>query len=434
MVPEAGDGVRTHDPQLGKLIQGRDDSGRAREVPQRLQPCGIAASGQNPSGSLFTRDSLKVASKWRLSFAKKDNRPPTTASVRYGCHGLGVRRRRRDRRGYRGLGRLRRHGLGALPAPALRQVPQVRRRVHLGAEVASAGEPDIENLAVTVRRNVLRVEFAKKSRRSITGGRYEREAPHKRGGPLTTMCGTTRAGDSGPSRSRISARSSVRDPPRPHDTLVLQGYIWEPIDGEDWRNPSASARAPTSSRNYLDAVTASTSRRVRADHPERGAPGSCARSRRVPVPLQGELFERVVCRALPGPRPSARSVQGVRPSGQTLVEIPRGGRPEEARMHGRMARYTYTGDAQELARKAEDGMLPIFQAQPGFKSTRSSSRTGRSFRSARGNPRRPRMPRAGLPRHGWPEHRWSIQLQEKKIGEILLGSAIGVSTKAGTSA
>ena len=37
-------------------------------------------------------------------------------------------------------------------------------------------------------------------------------------------------------------------------------------------------------------------------------------------------------------------------------------------MHGRMARYTYTGDALELARKAEDGMLPIFQAQPGFKS------------------------------------------------------------------
>jgi len=36
-------------------------------------------------------------------------------------------------------------------------------------------------------------------------------------------------------------------------------------------------------------------------------------------------------------------------------------------MHGRYARYTYTGDAHELARKAEDGILPIFQAQPGFK-------------------------------------------------------------------
>ena len=31
-------------------------------------------------------------------------------------------------------------------------------------------------------------------------------------------------------------------------------------------------------------------------------------------------------------------------------------------MHGRYARYTYTGDAHELARQAEDGILPIFQA------------------------------------------------------------------------
>ena len=37
-------------------------------------------------------------------------------------------------------------------------------------------------------------------------------------------------------------------------------------------------------------------------------------------------------------------------------------------MHGRMARYSFTGDAHEIAREAEDGMLPVFQAQPGFKS------------------------------------------------------------------
>ena len=37
-------------------------------------------------------------------------------------------------------------------------------------------------------------------------------------------------------------------------------------------------------------------------------------------------------------------------------------------MHGRMARYTYTGDSQDLGRRIEEGMLPIFQSQPGFKS------------------------------------------------------------------
>ena len=36
-------------------------------------------------------------------------------------------------------------------------------------------------------------------------------------------------------------------------------------------------------------------------------------------------------------------------------------------MHGRLAIYTVSGDVQELARSAEEGMLPIFQALPGFK-------------------------------------------------------------------
>ena len=36
-------------------------------------------------------------------------------------------------------------------------------------------------------------------------------------------------------------------------------------------------------------------------------------------------------------------------------------------MHGRMAKYTVSGDVHELARTAEEGMLPIFKSQPGFK-------------------------------------------------------------------
>ena len=35
---------------------------------------------------------------------------------------------------------------------------------------------------------------------------------------------------------------------------------------------------------------------------------------------------------------------------------------EETRMHSRIARYGFTGDPQELARRAEKGMLPIFQS------------------------------------------------------------------------
>lgn len=38
-------------------------------------------------------------------------------------------------------------------------------------------------------------------------------------------------------------------------------------------------------------------------------------------------------------------------------------------MHGRMAKYTVSGDVHELARTAEDGMLPIIKSQPGFKAS-----------------------------------------------------------------
>jgi heme-degrading monooxygenase HmoA len=37
-------------------------------------------------------------------------------------------------------------------------------------------------------------------------------------------------------------------------------------------------------------------------------------------------------------------------------------------MHIRMATYRYTGDAHELARRAEEGILPILEEQPGFRS------------------------------------------------------------------
>jgi heme-degrading monooxygenase HmoA len=37
-------------------------------------------------------------------------------------------------------------------------------------------------------------------------------------------------------------------------------------------------------------------------------------------------------------------------------------------MVARIATYSYTGDAQDLAQRAEAGILPILQAQPGFRS------------------------------------------------------------------
>jgi hypothetical protein len=108
---------------------------------------------------------------------------------------------------------------------------------------------------------------------------------------------------------------------------------------------------------------------------------------------------------------------------------------QEVPMHGRMARYTYTGDAAELARKAEEGMLPIFQAQPGFRAYSLVESDGEvlsfsAWESQESAEEASRLAAAWIAENlpGW------LELEEARVGEILLGTAIGVSTKAGATA
>jgi hypothetical protein len=102
-------------------------------------------------------------------------------------------------------------------------------------------------------------------------------------------------------------------------------------------------------------------------------------------------------------------------------------------MHGRFAKYTYSGDAQELAARVEEGLLPIFQSQPGFKACSSWRPRTRSSFSAWSPPRTPRRRTAAA---AWVAENMSgddIELKTTKIGEILIGTALGVSTKAGAT-
>ena len=48
-------------------------------------------------------------------------------------------------------------------------------------------------------------------------------------------------------------------------------------------------------------------------------------------------------------------------------------------MHARFARYTFSGNAQEIARKAEEGALPIFKSLPGFKAYSIAESDGEIF-------------------------------------------------------
>ncbi len=104
-------------------------------------------------------------------------------------------------------------------------------------------------------------------------------------------------------------------------------------------------------------------------------------------------------------------------------------------MHGRMARYSFTGDIHELARRAEEEMLPIFQAQSGFKSY-SLVTHGDEFISFSAWESAEDAEAANAAASSWVAENMAddIELKESMVGEILLGTAIGVSTKAGISA
>ena len=103
-------------------------------------------------------------------------------------------------------------------------------------------------------------------------------------------------------------------------------------------------------------------------------------------------------------------------------------------MNGRIARYTFSGDAQEIAHKAEAGLLPIFQSQPGFKAYFVIESDGEIFSfSAWGSAEQAEA--ANIVAADWVAENLSgdIELTESHVGEILF-STLGVSTTTGARA
>jgi len=104
-------------------------------------------------------------------------------------------------------------------------------------------------------------------------------------------------------------------------------------------------------------------------------------------------------------------------------------------MHGRMARYTFSGDVMELAQRAEEGLLPIFQAQPGFRAYSVSVSDGEIFSFSAWESAE-QAEAANAAAAGWVAENMTddIDLKEARVGEILFSTTLGVSTKAGATA
>jgi heme-degrading monooxygenase HmoA len=104
-------------------------------------------------------------------------------------------------------------------------------------------------------------------------------------------------------------------------------------------------------------------------------------------------------------------------------------------MHGRVAIYTYTGDALELGRKAEEGLLPIFESQPGFKAYTVFA-TDEKIISFSAWETAEAAEAANRAAADWVAENMAdqIELHKSHIGDVLIATELGVSTKAGVTA
>ena len=101
-------------------------------------------------------------------------------------------------------------------------------------------------------------------------------------------------------------------------------------------------------------------------------------------------------------------------------------------MHSRMARYTFTGDAQELAQKAEEGILPTFKSLPGFKAYTVIESEGEILSFSAWETAE-QADAANIAVADWVAENMAgdVQLTESRFGEVLISTVLGVSTTAG---
>jgi hypothetical protein len=101
-------------------------------------------------------------------------------------------------------------------------------------------------------------------------------------------------------------------------------------------------------------------------------------------------------------------------------------------MHARLARYTFSGNAQEIAQKAEEGALPIFKSLPGFKAYSIIESDGEVF-SFTAWETAEQADAANIAVADWVAENLAgdVQLIESRFGEVLLATSLGVSTTAG---
>ena len=97
-------------------------------------------------------------------------------------------------------------------------------------------------------------------------------------------------------------------------------------------------------------------------------------------------------------------------------------------MHVRMARMSYTGDIDDLAQRAEAGMLPIFQGADGFKAYSVAAADGEIWSLSVWETAEA-AEAANQLAAGWVAENLAdeITVTETHVGELLISTTLGVS-------
>ena len=104
-------------------------------------------------------------------------------------------------------------------------------------------------------------------------------------------------------------------------------------------------------------------------------------------------------------------------------------------MQARMATYSFSGDANELARRAEEGILPILKSQPGFKAYSVAIGDGEILSMSVWETRADAEAGSEVVASWVAENLADeIDLINVRYAEIMFSTTLGVSTKAGATA
>jgi hypothetical protein len=103
-------------------------------------------------------------------------------------------------------------------------------------------------------------------------------------------------------------------------------------------------------------------------------------------------------------------------------------------MQARMATYSFSGDGTDLARRAEEGILPILKSQPGFKSYSVAIGDGEILSLSVWDTLGDAEAGSEVVRSWVAENMSEINLINVRYAEIMFSTTLGVSTLAGATA